>query len=214
MAAIFLGKPNIKTLGITWHLIWRVRILSPHCIFFGIWELDTEKTDIVIHSLICLGCENNPRKVLPRNWLRRIKNQKSSLFWRQALEDNGWHLLNCNVSIFSLSHTQSHTHTHTHTPNTHTLFKCVAMYIFVLTTPCHHFGNYLRKAAQSYVAVALVGSSSLSALAPGQYFPYKRVIVTLNKAVINYLPRFTFHLLYCCFVPYDDLVERPANFGE
>ena len=28
-----------------------------------------------------------------------------------------------------------------------------------------------------------------------QYFPYKRGIVTLNKSVINYLPRYTYHLL-------------------
>ena len=27
--------------------------------------------------------------------------------------------------------------------------------------------------------------------------PYKRDYVTLNKAVINYLPRCTYHLLYC-----------------
>ena len=54
------------------------------------------------------------------------------------------------------------------------------------------------------------------------YFPYKRVILTVNKTVINYLPRCTYHLLYpvkksrqkcsnlaCCVV---DLRPKKQNY--
>ena len=94
------------------------------------------------------------------------------------------------------------------------IVKILNLYIILSCTNLYHFAPVsIDRVPYFYLFIYLfiiiiifLWWTTIQIMTP--YFPFKKGIITLNKSVINYLPRCTSHLLY--FVLFEGLLFRSS----